>query len=257
MKRTSEPAKAGHGTKVDGQRRKVVKLIAASGVSAIASPWMFPTARAQGRPIKIGFVSPQTGPIAAFGEADEFILRGVRNALKDGLTIGGAKHPVTIVVKDSQSNPSRAAEVTRALIDQDKCDIITGSSTSTRPSRSPTSVKLPAFPASRPTRHGSHGSLGAAAIQPRASSGPITSSGGPAIYSGFSWICGARSRPIRLWAGFGAMTPTALRSRTRREDSLPRSRKMASTSSMPGCSRPCRTTSRDRLRCSRRKMSRS
>jgi len=130
MKRKSESVGAASGTKVDRQRRKVVKLIAASGVSAIASPWMFQTGHAQGRAIKIGFVSPQTGPIAAFGEADDFIVRGVRNALKDGLVINGVKHPVTIIVKDSQSNPSRAAEVTAALIDQDKCDIITGSSTS-------------------------------------------------------------------------------------------------------------------------------
>jgi branched-chain amino acid transport system substrate-binding protein len=115
---------------VDGGRRKVVKLIAASGVGAIASPWMFQSGQAQARTLKIGFVSPQTGPIAAFGEADEFILNGVRQALKDGLVVNGVKHPVTIVVKDSQSNPSRAAEVTAALIDQDKCDIITGSSTS-------------------------------------------------------------------------------------------------------------------------------
>lgn len=118
------------GRPFDGGRRKVVKMIAASGVGAIASPWMFQSGQAQARTLKIGFVSPQTGPIAAFGEADEFILNGVRQALKDGLVVNGVKHPVTIVVKDSQSNPSRAAEVTSALIDQDRCDIITGSSTS-------------------------------------------------------------------------------------------------------------------------------
>ena len=130
MKMKSGAGKSKRGAGVDQQRRKVVKLIAASGVGAIASPWTFQTGNAQGRAIKIGFVSPQTGPIAAFGEADEFVVNGVRQALKDGLTINGVKHPVTIVVKDSQSNPSRAAEVTGALIDQDKCDIITGASTS-------------------------------------------------------------------------------------------------------------------------------
>jgi branched-chain amino acid transport system substrate-binding protein len=111
-------------------RRGVVKALAGGGLGILASPWMFQTGRAQGKAIKIGFVSPQTGPIAAFGEADGYIVDGVRSALKDGITIGGVKHPVTIVVKDSQSNPSRAAEVTGQLIDQDRCDIITGSSTS-------------------------------------------------------------------------------------------------------------------------------
>jgi branched-chain amino acid transport system substrate-binding protein len=119
-----------NGVRTDLRRRRVVKALAGGGLGILASPWMFQTGRAQGRAIKIGFVSPQTGPIAAFGEADGFIVDGVRRALKDGITVAGAKHPVTIVVKDSQSNPSRAAEVTAALIDQDKCDIITGSSTS-------------------------------------------------------------------------------------------------------------------------------
>lgn len=116
--------------KAGQSRRRVVQALAGGSLGIAASPWMFQTGRAQGKAIKIGFVSPQTGPIAAFGEADSYIVEGVRRALKDGLTIAGVKHPVTIVVKDSQSNPSRAAEVTGQLIDQDKCDIITGSSTS-------------------------------------------------------------------------------------------------------------------------------
>jgi branched-chain amino acid transport system substrate-binding protein len=123
--------KAGSTERKAGQsRRRVMQALAGGGVGIMASPWMFQTGRAQGKAIKIGFVSPQTGPIAAFGEADGYIVEGVRRALKDGLTINGVKHPVTIVVKDSQSNPGRAAEVTGQLIDQDKCDIITGSSTS-------------------------------------------------------------------------------------------------------------------------------
>lgn len=87
----------------DLRRRRAVKALVAGGVGLLASPWMFQTGRAQGRAIKIGFVSPQTGPIAAFGEADGYIVDGVRRALRDGLTINGVKHPVTIVVKDSQS----------------------------------------------------------------------------------------------------------------------------------------------------------
>ena len=87
-------------------RRTLVK----AGAAAIAAPALLRVipANAQSRVIKIGHVSPRTGPIAAFGEADEFVVNGVRNALKDGLTINGVKHPVQIIVKDSQSNPSRA-----------------------------------------------------------------------------------------------------------------------------------------------------
>jgi branched-chain amino acid transport system substrate-binding protein len=121
--------KAGRA-KVDRQRRKLVKLIAASGAAAIASPWMFQTGRAAGRTVKIGMVSPETGPIAAFGEANQFVLAGVRKALANGITIAGENHPVEIVDKDSQSNPNRASEVASQLINNDKVDIMIGSSTS-------------------------------------------------------------------------------------------------------------------------------
>ena len=58
-----------------------------------------------GREIKIGYVSPQTGPLAGFGEADAFILGGVNTALAGGLTIGDKTHPVTVIVKDSHVGP--------------------------------------------------------------------------------------------------------------------------------------------------------
>ena len=116
--------------KVDLQRRKLLKLSAAAGAGAIASPWMFQSSRAAPRTVKIGMVRPETGPIAAFGEADQFVLAGVRKVIGDGIVIAGEKHPVEIVYKDSQSNPNRAAEVTAQLINNDKVDIVIGSSTS-------------------------------------------------------------------------------------------------------------------------------
>jgi branched-chain amino acid transport system substrate-binding protein len=90
---------------------------------------------AQGRAIKIGYVSPQTGPLAGFGEADAFILGGVRTALKDGLQIGGTAHPIEILVKDSQSDPNRAATVAGDLITGSEVDLIlaTGTPETTNP----------------------------------------------------------------------------------------------------------------------------
>jgi branched-chain amino acid transport system substrate-binding protein len=84
---------------------------------------------AGGRAIKIGYVSPQTGPIAAFGEADNFILAGVKKAFEAGITVAGTKHAVEIVVKDSQSDPNRAAEVAADLILKDKIDLMVVAST--------------------------------------------------------------------------------------------------------------------------------
>ena len=84
---------------------------------------------AQARPIKLGYVSPQTGPLAAFAEADNFIIANFKEATKDGIKIGSATVPVEVVVKDSQSNPNRAAEVAKDLIVQDKIDLMLVAST--------------------------------------------------------------------------------------------------------------------------------
>src|SRR6187431_3757016 len=95
-------------------RRTLVR----SGLGAIAAPTILRVlpAEAQSKVIKIGHVSPKTGPLAGFGEADEFILRQVREVLGKGLQSGGRTHQVQIISKDSQSSGSRAAEVASELI---------------------------------------------------------------------------------------------------------------------------------------------
>jgi branched-chain amino acid transport system substrate-binding protein len=66
--------------------------------------------------VRIGFVSPQTGPLAPFGEADKWVIDQIKTAFQGGLTIGGRKYAVEILLKDSQSNPNRAAEVANDLV---------------------------------------------------------------------------------------------------------------------------------------------
>ncbi len=67
--------------KVDKQRRTLLKLAAAGGASAIASPWTFQSSRAASKTIKIGMITPETGPIAAFGEPSKWVAAGVQKAL--------------------------------------------------------------------------------------------------------------------------------------------------------------------------------
>ena len=84
----------------------------------------------EGREIKIGFVSPLTGPLAAFGEADQFCVDQWNAAVKDGIaTADGAVHPVNIIIKDSQSDSNRAATVAGDLINNDGVDIMMVAST--------------------------------------------------------------------------------------------------------------------------------
>ena len=99
-------------------RRKftqVAAVIAAASVTSLA--WAADV-------VKIGYVSPQTGPLAPFGEADKWVIDQMKTAFKDGITIGGKKHEVQIILKDSQSNPNRAGEVASDLILKDKVALI-------------------------------------------------------------------------------------------------------------------------------------
>ena len=79
--------------------------------------------------IKIGFVTPLTGPLALFGEADKWTVEQMKQTFKDGITVAGKKYSVEILIKDSQSNPNRAAEVASDLILKDKITLMVVSST--------------------------------------------------------------------------------------------------------------------------------
>src|ERR1700722_11393432 len=108
-------------------RRRVM----AAGLGAVAAPAglrVLP-ANAQSRVVKIGHVSPRTGPIAAFAEADPFILDQVQKLLENGISNGGKTYPVQILSRDSQSSTARAPEVAAELILRDKVDLLVAAST--------------------------------------------------------------------------------------------------------------------------------
>ena len=98
-------------------------FVATTAAAAAASQFPAP-AIAQAKTIKLGYVSPQTGPLAPFGESDNFNAAGFRAAMRNGLKIGGRTHPIKVIFKDSQSNPNRAAEVAKELIVDDKIDLM-------------------------------------------------------------------------------------------------------------------------------------
>jgi branched-chain amino acid transport system substrate-binding protein len=101
-------------------RRKLLKSTAASGLTLVSGGLAAP-AIAQGARIKVGYVTPQSGPLAAFAEADQFIL--------DGFAATDAGSNFEVIVKDSQSNPNRAAEVAQELIVDDGIDLMLVAST--------------------------------------------------------------------------------------------------------------------------------
>ena len=103
-------------------RRNLLKTAAATSALAATSSLAMP-AIAKGKAIKLGYVSPQTGPLAAFAEADKFILDGFLAKTK------AAGLDYEIIVKDSQSNPNRAAEVAKELIVRDEVNLVLVAST--------------------------------------------------------------------------------------------------------------------------------
>ena len=119
--------------------RRSLLATGAVAVAAVPRTWeLLPEvlritrAEAQSNVIKIGHVSPKTGPLAGFGEADGFILGQVRDILAKGLVNNGRTYKVEIVSKDSQSSASRASEVAAELILGDKVNLIVASATPDR-----------------------------------------------------------------------------------------------------------------------------
>src|SRR5208283_721296 len=80
-------------------------------------------------PLKIGYVSPETGPLAPFGESDAFVVDGIKKLVQGGIQSGGTTRKVELLVRDSQSSPNRAAEVAAELIKRDKVDLMVAAGT--------------------------------------------------------------------------------------------------------------------------------
>ncbi|TPN89378.1 ABC transporter substrate-binding protein [Mesorhizobium sp. CU2] len=96
-------------------RRTIIKGIGAGTVAAALGAPMIARAQDAGT-IKLGFLTPTTGPLALFGETDGWAVGKVKELLKDGLETSTGKYAVDILVRDSQSDPNRAAEVAGNLL---------------------------------------------------------------------------------------------------------------------------------------------
>ena len=98
--------------------------IAATSVAGVAAP-----AFAAAKTVKIGVVAPLTGPLAIFSEQLPWVVDQIKALTGGSITNGGTKYPLEIVIRDSQSNPNRAAEVAKDLILKEKVDIVTAFAT--------------------------------------------------------------------------------------------------------------------------------
>lgn len=106
-------------------RRTVLKGMGA-GAAALAMPNI---TRAQAGTIKIGYVTPATGPMALFGETDGFAVERIKKLVADGLEVNGERYNVDILIQDSQSDSNRSAEVSGDLILDQEVDMLIPAST--------------------------------------------------------------------------------------------------------------------------------
>ena len=96
---------------------KLEKKVLAAAVVVMAG------AAAQAGEIKIGFVSSLSGPVSALGIPYE---KGIRAALAQHPTIAG--HQVKLIVLDDASDPSVAGRNARKLVNEEKVDVLIGTS---------------------------------------------------------------------------------------------------------------------------------
>ncbi|MDA2954584.1 MAG: ABC transporter substrate-binding protein [Actinomycetota bacterium] len=89
---------------------------AATETAATEAPVVAETSKGT---IKIGFVTPQTGPLAPFGEADAFVIGELRNYVASGYE----GFTIEILERDSESNSNTAATTVQELIGEG-CQLI-------------------------------------------------------------------------------------------------------------------------------------
>lgn len=117
-------------SKTDISSAGVSRRHALSTGLAVAGLSAFPMiGRAQSNTLRIGVVSPRSGPLALFGEGDGWVMDQVRKQVAGGIEVGGKRWNLEFIAKDTQSNPVRAAAVARELINADKVDFVLSTST--------------------------------------------------------------------------------------------------------------------------------
>jgi branched-chain amino acid transport system substrate-binding protein len=106
-------------------RRTLLKRAGAASVTFGLAPWVATsTASASVRPVKIGYVTPRTGPLADFGQCDTFTIAQMQKLFAKGIKVGRNTHPLEIFAQDAQSSSSRAGMVAQNLITAHDIDIM-------------------------------------------------------------------------------------------------------------------------------------
>ena len=104
-------------------RRGLIMSAGAAGLATAAGPYGAFAAGSEAS-LKVGFISPRTGALGGFGETDGYVLELVRKALAPGFKVGDKTYGAEILDRDTQSDPARAGQLAKTLINSDKIDMM-------------------------------------------------------------------------------------------------------------------------------------
>lgn len=79
--------------------------------------------------VRIGYVSPQTGVLASFGQTDKWTLHALSGIFRQAVTFAGERSRVEVLLRDSGSTREGAAQAARSLIQQDRVQLMLASAT--------------------------------------------------------------------------------------------------------------------------------
>ena len=230
-------------------RRALVKGALASGAGLAATAVFAPAVHAA-KTIKLGYVSPQTGPLAAFAEADNFVdlefldtmQRRPQDRQRQLSGRGrGQGQPV-------QPEPRRRGGASELIVDN-KIDLMLVASTPETTNPVSTQCEIEEVPCVstvapwQPYFIGRQAESGRVRPPGSRSTTPSTSSGGSRTSSPSSPTCGASSRPTNRSAASSRTTATATPGATSRSASRRCSTSSATSSPIPAATRTSPTIS--------------
>ena len=104
-------------------RRGLIVSAGAAGLAAAARPYGAFAAGPEAT-LKVGFISPRTGTLGGFGETDGYILELARKALARASRSATRPTGSRSSTATRQSDPSRAGQLAKTLINSDKIDMM-------------------------------------------------------------------------------------------------------------------------------------
>lgn len=117
-------------TKSTGVTRRSLIKIAGGAAAAFSVPASVRSAFAQGDDvIRVGFIGSRSGPLGVFGDGDAFLVEQFNKTMAEGVHVGDKRYGIQLILGDTQSDPVRASQVAKDMINSDAVDLMLTSAT--------------------------------------------------------------------------------------------------------------------------------